>query len=136
MNLLILSNGENLFYIDKLTALDAYDEIYNDNDYLKHGIEVNDGDVIFDVGANIGLFSRYITEQAQDLKIFTFEPVPAIFNVLEANLAEIKTNIKNYNIGLGEKAESIEINYYPKVCADSAIILRRITKKRYVKQPQ
>jgi len=122
MKELILPNGQKLFYIDKLTALDSYDEIYNDNDYLKHGIKVKEGNIIFDVGANIGLFSRFIAQQAPNLKIFTFEPVPAIFEVLEANLAEIKAEVKNYNIGLGELTEKIEINYYPRVSADSAII--------------
>jgi len=119
---LTLPNGEEIFYIDKLTALDVYEEINEENDYLHHGISVKDGDVIFDVGANIGLFSRFIAKQANDLKIFTFEPVPAIFEVLEANLSEIPADIKNYNIGLGEKSESIQINFYPRVSADSAIV--------------
>ena len=122
MTKLTLPNGEELFYLDKLTALDAYDEIYNENDYLKYGLKVKDGDVIFDVGANIGLFSRYISQQAKDLEIYTFEPVPTIFEVLEANLINIEARIKNYNIGLGEKSETVEINYYPRISADSAII--------------
>jgi len=117
-----LPNGEYINYIDKLTALDVYEEINVENDYLQHGISVKDGALIFDVGANIGLFSRFIAQQAKNLKIFTFEPVPAIFKVLEANLAETPADIKNYNIGLGDKSESIEINFYPRVSADSAIV--------------
>ena len=122
MKKLKLPNGEEIYYIDKLTALDVYEEINEENDYLPHGISVKDGDVIFDVGANIGLFSRFIAQQANGLQIFTFEPVPAIFKVLEANLSEIPADIKNYNIGLGEKSERIEINFYPRVSADSAIV--------------
>ncbi len=122
MKKLTLPNGEEIYYIDKLTALYVYNEIFVENQYLKHGIGVKDGDVVFDVGANIGLFSRFITKQAQNLKIFTFEPVTTIFRVLEANLANIPCFIKNLNVGLGDENKSIELFYYPKVSANSAAV--------------
>ncbi len=122
MKKLTLPNGKIISYIDKLTALDVYDEIYEKNEYLRYGIQVTDNDIIFDVGANIGLFSRYITTKAKNLHIFTFEPVPIIFDVLEENLKNLPAEVKNYNVGLAEKDEITEIHYYPKVSADSAII--------------
>ena len=122
MKTLTLPNGEIISYVDKLTALDIFDEIYVENDYLRYGIHVADNDIIFDIGANIGLFSRYITTQAKNLRIFTFEPVPIIFDVLEENLRNLPAEFKNYNIGLAEKEDITKIHYYPKVSADSAII--------------
>jgi len=122
MKKLTLPNGDKIYYIDKLTAIDIYEEIYIENEYLKHGIQVKDNDVIFDVGANIGLFSRYITTKAKNLRIFTIEPVPKIFGVLEANLANISATVKNYNVGLAEKEGNTQIHYYPYVSADSAIV--------------
>ena len=89
MNKLTLPNGEEIFYIDKLTALYVYNEIFVENEYLRHGIEIKNGDIIFDVGANIGLFTLFIAKQAKDLKIFTFEPVAIIFQILKANVAGI-----------------------------------------------
>ncbi len=122
MNKLKLPNGEDIFYIDELTALYVYNEIFVENEYLRNGIAVKDGDIIFDVGANIGLFTRFIANQAQNLKILTFEPINTIFEVLEANLAGLPHEIKDYNIGLSDKNESIEFFYYPKVSADSTAI--------------
>lgn len=122
MKSLILPDGEDLYYIDKLTALDIYEEIYVENDYLQHGLTVKDYDVVFDVGANIGLFSRFISQQAQNLKIFAFEPVPIIFKALERNVKDIPAELKLYNIGLAEISKNTEIHYYPKVSGDSAII--------------
>jgi FkbM family methyltransferase len=122
MHKLVLPNGEDIFYIDKLTALYVYNEIFVENEYFCHGIEVKDGNIVFDVGANIGLFSLFVANQASNLKIHTFEPIPKIFQVLEKNLENIPAFIKNYNIGLGEKSEKIEFLYYPKVSADSAAI--------------
>lgn len=122
MKKLTLPNGKELFYIDKLTAFWVYNEIFEENMYLKHGIGIKKGDIVFDVGANIGLFSLFIAEKASDLKIYTFEPIKPIFEVLEANLIDIPCSIENYNIGLSNENNPIEINFYPKVSADSAII--------------
>ena len=122
MKTLTLPNGEIISYVDKLTALDIYDEIYVENDYVRYGIHVADNDVVFDIGANIGLFSRYLMTQAENLRIFTFEPVPIIFDVLEENLRNSPAEVKNYNVGLAEKEGITKIHYYPKVSADSAII--------------
>ncbi|MFW9971967.1 MAG: FkbM family methyltransferase [Candidatus Odinarchaeota archaeon] len=121
MKTLMLPNGEKIYYIDRLSALDIYEEIYIEKDYLQFGIKVNDNDVIFDIGANIGLFSRFITQQARNLRIFAFEPVPIIYKVLEANLRNLPANIKTYDIGLAENNRITKIYYYPKVSADSAI---------------
>ena len=119
---LTLPNGDVISFIDKLTAIDVYEEIFIENEYLRHGIQVNDSDVVFDIGANIGLFSRYIATKAKNLRIFTFEPVLKIFRVLEENLINLSATVKNYNVGLAEKEETTEIHYYPKVSADSAIV--------------
>ena len=117
-----LPNGEKVFCIDELTAVYIYHEIYDENVYLYGGIEVKDGDIIFDVGANIGIFPRFIATKASNLKIYTFEPVLPIFQVLEANLKDVDADIKNYNVGLGEKDENLEITYYPRNSGESAII--------------
>lgn len=122
MKTLTLPNGEIISYVDKLTALDIYDEIYVKNDYLRNGIQVADNDTIFDIGANIGLFSRFMAKQAKNLRIFTFEPVPIIFEVLEENLRNLPAEVKNYNVGLAEREGMTQIHYYPNVSADSAII--------------
>ncbi|MHA1724394.1 MAG: FkbM family methyltransferase [Promethearchaeota archaeon] len=121
MNKLTLPNGLEIFYIDKLTALWVYNEIFVDNIYLKNGIEVNPSDIIFDVGANIGLFSLFIAEKASDLKIYTFEPIKQIYEILIANLSRITCDIKNFNIGLSDTSGTTDIIFYPKVSADSAI---------------
>jgi len=122
MHQMVMPNGMNLFYIDKLTADYIYREIFIEKNYFQYGISIKAGDTIFDVGANIGLFSKYATMEIPNLTLYTFEPVPAIFEVLSANLANQPGKIKNYNIGLAENAAQAEIIYYPQVSGDSAII--------------
>ncbi|MCD4651285.1 MAG: FkbM family methyltransferase, partial [Candidatus Cloacimonetes bacterium] len=65
--------------------------------YFKNGITINFGDTIFDVGANIGLFSLSIMHKCNmDLKIYAFEPVLDIYRILEENANY--HNYKNFNI--------------------------------------
>jgi len=60
---------------------------------------LKDGDVFFDVGANIGLFSLYLKRLYPDLKCYLFEPFPTLFNCL-------KLTLKN------SKMEDVHINDY------------------------
>jgi len=129
MKQLTLPNGESIYYLDRMTALYVFQEIFVDNIYLQNNIEIKDNNIIFDVGANIGLFSRFISQKASNLRIFTFEPIPEIFNVLETNLENIDATIKNYNIGLGEQEEKIKFFYYPKISADSTAVPFEWNKK-------
>src|SRR5579872_57933 len=62
-----------------------YDELFVSGGYLKHGIEIADGDVVFDVGANAGLFSASLVQSHRSLRLVLFEPVPETFALLERN---------------------------------------------------
>jgi FkbM family methyltransferase len=55
--------------------------------YFNHGFEVDEGDTVFDVGANIGLFSLTACDWGRrPVRIFAFEPIPATFEALKANV--------------------------------------------------
>ena len=124
MKEMFLPNGDEIYYLDKFTAEYVYNEIFNDHVYLQHGISIKEGDVIFDVGANMGIFSLYASKLAKQLQIYTFEPIPAIFEVLEANLSKISHLhfVKNYNIGLSNVKGIAKINFLPHSSGDSSII--------------
>ncbi len=116
-------NGMTLFYYDKFTADYIYKEIFEDKVYVYNGLSIRDGDVIFDVGGNTGFSSVFFAKQAKNLKIYTFEPIPQLYEVLEANLEKFSDThtIKNYNIGLAEEEGTVEINFLPRFSGDSAI---------------
>lgn len=67
--------------------------------------------VIFDVGANIGTFTTWLSKAFPHGKVYSFEPQRPIFQMLCGNIAV--NNIYNahiYNIGLGLENKFIEIN--------------------------
>ena len=57
--------------------------------YMNHGIRVEPGHVVFDVGANIGLFGLRMAQRCEgDIRLIAFEPIPDIRACTEKNLAE------------------------------------------------
>src|SRR6185503_7380539 len=65
-----------------------YREIFQRRNYEKLGVEVREHDVVFDVGANIGMFGLSLMERFSGLRLFCFEPVPGTYACLERNLGE------------------------------------------------
>jgi nonribosomal peptide synthetase DhbF len=63
-------------------------EIFEDHCYEQHGVTLGDGNVIIDVGANVGLFALFLMQRFRDLKIICIEPVPLTRACLERNLSE------------------------------------------------
>lgn len=91
-----------------------YEEIFQSKTYL-YNISINDGDIIFDVGANIGMSSIFFAKQADDLKIYSFEPIDRLHTVLDMNLFihSHEASFKTFNCGLGkENQENIPFAFF------------------------
>jgi FkbM family methyltransferase len=84
--------------------------------YFDKHLELRPGDTVFDVGANIGLFSLAVYERCQqDVRLYAFEPVKAIFDVLRANLARHDTGdqLRTFQLGFSSHSEDTTFAYYP-----------------------
>ena len=64
--------------------------------------------ILFDVGANIGNYSKVLKETFPNAQIFAFEPFSIPFKNL-AELSATNSNIKSFQIGLSDKEESLII---------------------------
>lgn len=82
--------------------------------YLQNGISIKDGDVVFDVGANIGIFGVRATQRSKDVKVFCFEPIPDIAAVLSQNATEFgKGGMVVKQCGLSDEEGMVEFTYFP-----------------------
>lgn len=54
-------------------------------DYEREGCHIKEGDVVLDIGANIGLFSRFAMERGAK-KVYAFEPSESVFTCLLMNV--------------------------------------------------
>jgi len=64
-------------------------EIAGDLVYLQHGITVSPGDLVIDAGGNVGTSAVFFATQC-GARVHSFEPVPATFEDLAANLSGIE----------------------------------------------
>lgn len=90
-----------------------YQEIFEVRLYTRHGITIQAGDCIFDVGANIGMFTLFVDQQCKDVAIYAFEPAPPAFEVAALNLALSGANARLFNFGLAGTARSATLTFYP-----------------------
>ncbi|MBD2533812.1 FkbM family methyltransferase [Nostoc flagelliforme FACHB-838] len=121
MQKLNLPNNLEIYCLGKEETEYIYQEIFIEQQYLQHGITINDGDCIVDVGANIGLFSIFLSQLHKSLKILAFEPVQPIFEVLQANVnLHSLDNISLQNYGLGsENISETVFTFYPNMAGNS-----------------
>jgi hypothetical protein len=108
-----LPNGKVIHGHSRGEARLLYNEVFNEQVYLRNGVELRDGDVVFDVGANIGLFSLFVGEILPNATIYAFEPVPDIYEYLRRNTRCIEEKAKLRNVGLSDRESREIFTFYP-----------------------
>ncbi len=114
-----LSNGLKVYY-PKRNGFSFYNELRLLEEeiptYFTNGISLNEGDTIVDVGANIGLFTIYVHQMLKgDVDIYSFEPIPAIFEALELNIQSLinSNRIRVLPYGISQESRIATFDYYP-----------------------
>lgn len=107
-----LPNGMEIFCLRPSEVSELYKQI---QEYIKYGITLDEGNLVFDVGANVGLFSLWAYQKCnKNLNIYAFEPIPEIFNVLQANAQRFDSEkIKVFPCGLANESKSMKFAYHP-----------------------
>lgn len=75
------------------------DKASGEKNFIKNHVSKIEKGVIFDVGANIGSYSKRLREINKNVEIFSFEPHPVIFRKLLENTENLDINI--FNVGVG-----------------------------------
>jgi natural product biosynthesis luciferase-like monooxygenase protein/FkbM family methyltransferase len=90
-----------------------FKEVFEEEVYLQNGVTLRDGDCIFDVGANIGLFTLFAHQRCPNATVYAFEPIPPNFELLRTNVASYGINANLFNCGLSSRSESATFTFYP-----------------------
>ncbi|HKY29366.1 MAG TPA: FkbM family methyltransferase, partial [Pyrinomonadaceae bacterium] len=113
-----------------------YEEIFGNNTYLNFGINLPDDACVFDVGANIGLFTLFASQLSQRSVVYSFEPIPPVFEILRLNSEIYGLNTKLFDCGLSNVSEQSTFTYYPNVSLMSGrfadVVQDRETVKSFV----
>ena len=78
--------------------------------FIEHHVSKIRKGVVFDVGANVGKYSKFIKRMNQDIEIFAFEPHPATYQRLVKNVDGV--DMKTYNVGVGASEGSLYLYDY------------------------
>ena len=98
-----LANGVEVAQLNPSETAFLDREIFEQRAYRRHGIRIEDGDCILDVGANIGLFSLALFLEHEGLQVHAFEPIPETYRALAANAELFGNGWVAHPFGLGEK---------------------------------
>jgi len=77
-------------------------ELESGGEYMVIDRFVKPGQVVFDVGANVGTWSYYALKCATDIELYAFEPTPKPFGLLQNNLRSWK-GVQTFPLALSNK---------------------------------
>lgn len=130
LNLYRLPNGVEIAHLNKNETDHLYEEIFTKQNYLRNNVTLRDGDCIFDVGANIGMFTLFVNDICRDARIYAFEPIPTTFAALQYNIGAYGLKAKPYHCGLSDHSGSANFTFYPKVSASSGMYADAFTDEQ------
>lgn len=119
-----IASNKGSYFVEKIFILSRIIELgyHNRNPNMKINGETrllfqlsklkSNFNVVFDVGANVGEYSLFLQNILKPKKIFAFEPVPKIYDLLEINCQSYK-NIFIKNIALNDNDKPIKFHYSP-----------------------
>jgi amino acid adenylation domain-containing protein/FkbM family methyltransferase len=110
-----------------------YREIFELQAYLRHGITLEDGDCVFDVGANIGLFRLFVHRLCRHPAVYSFEPNPAVFEILRANAGLHAPGGELFDFGLSSSPGRREFTFYTGFSLLSGLYADAATERRVLK---
>jgi FkbM family methyltransferase len=106
-------NGLEIFYHGSAEANYVYHEIFEERIYFRHGINLLPGESVFDIGANIGLFTIFVEENFPGTRVHAFEPSPRTFEILRANVSRYGEAVSLHHCGIAGRAGEALFTFYP-----------------------
>jgi FkbM family methyltransferase len=88
--------------------------------YLQHGVDVRGGDVVFDVGANVGVAAAFFAAECHAGVVHSFEPVAPLYEYLCVNTKPYPACVA-HPYGLSDRTRRTAIAYYPTAAAMSSL---------------
>ena len=106
-----LNDGTPIYCLKETEAIVLDEHIKG---YLEFGINIKNGDTIIDIGANIGVLGIRLSQDFNNMHIHCFEPIPAIYKVLESNSElSLNPNFETHMMGISNTNKILNFTYYP-----------------------
>lgn len=108
-----LPTGHRISSINANETHYQFKEIFENKIYVDDKITYPDDAVVLDVGANIGLFSLFVSNFIPRARVYAFEPLIPIRRKLSLNMKRYAPNVLIFPYGLSDRERDEEFTYYP-----------------------
>lgn len=108
-----LPNGIRVQELNSYETDFLYQEIFEDRVYLRKGIVIPADATVIDIGANIGLFTAFIKQQAPQARVLAFEPSVETYPILRANCLRFGDSVTVLQEGISDRCGTAEFTFYP-----------------------
>jgi len=117
LKLICLKNDKRVAQLDTLNF-----GTYEENELIMQINLMEPGFNIFDIGGNIGWYAINIAKRFPNSKIFSFEPIPSTYKILNENiqLNEIK-NIESFNFGFSDAGGTFAFYLDPSLSVNASL---------------
>jgi FkbM family methyltransferase len=110
---MMLPNGLRVFGLNGFETRFLYGEIFERRRYFGPGISLHPCDIVFDVGANIGIASLFFAQQEPGIQIYAIEPAPLAFDALLRNARRHRLRLRAFQCAAGAREEERVLTYLP-----------------------
>ncbi|WP_394842002.1 FkbM family methyltransferase [Pendulispora brunnea] len=108
-----LPNGLEIVHQNKAETDHFYEDIFEHRTYVRHIGDLPENACVFDVGANIGLFSLFVHGLRRNATVYAFEPSAPTFDILRRNLTRHGVRARLFDMGLSDTERTADFTFYP-----------------------
>lgn len=116
-----LTDGRTVACTSAAEARMIWGEMTQDGYYRRAAARLRPGDIVLDIGANIGLVSMMFAEVCPGARIIAAEPAPAIFPCLRKNLAAHVPESVAVDRAVGAEKGMLPFTWYPRASVNSSL---------------
>jgi FkbM family methyltransferase len=116
-----LPNALEILDLNHVETDFLYQQVFAGRGYARRGVTVRDGDCVFDVGANIGLFTLNAHLSAKGVVVHAFEPGPESYATLRTNVELFGVRATCHPFALGRESKRVPFAHYPRFASFSGL---------------
>ena len=130
----VLPNNLAVVHLNKNETDYLYKEIFELQAYLRHGITLDPGATVLDVGGNIGLFHLFAHEMSPGARIVSCEPNPTVYELLSHNTRLYGSDARLLPVAVGAEPGEAEFTFFPGFAMLSGFHTDVATEKETIKR--
>lgn len=127
-----MPDGSYVYHLNTHETKMIFQEIFIDDIYFKHNLKLPKKPYIFDIGANIGLFTIKAKIKYPNSNIFSFEPSPELHKLLFLNTKGFNSTVKTFRCGISDHNKKVSFYYFPDYSIMSSFFQKTIKDEQTI----